>query len=86
MIVVTNRDTLKDAYIPEDDIEKMEERKEEIHNRTYPYTRVHIRNDKEKFRYFVDAVESEKKILKLIDEERARQKDRKNIKKEDDEP
>lgn len=83
-IVVTNRDTCKNANVPVEDIVLIEEFKEEIRNRTYPYTRIHIKNAKMGHEYTLDVVESEKWIRQLIKEAKEAENERKNRNTEED--
>ena len=68
MITLLGRDTCKPAYIPEKHIDHMEEFVEEIAGRAYPYTRIYIKNPSDGYEYYVDVVESQKKIEKVIAE------------------
>ena len=66
MIRVTNRDTCRNAFVPEEHIVSMEEMLDRTEERDYPFTRIHVIDRKEKYDYFVDAVESKKYIENLI--------------------
>ena len=68
MITLLGRDTCKPAYIPEKHIDHMDEFVEEILGRAYPYTRIYIKNPSDGYEYFVDVVESQKKIENIIAE------------------
>lgn len=72
MITLTNRNTCRAAYIPEDYIEKIEEHVDKTQERDYPYSRIYIRNDDQE--YFIDVVESKQKISQVIKEKRAAEK------------
>lgn len=66
MITLTNRNTCRAAYIPDSYIEKIEEYVDKTQERDYPYSRVYIRNSDQE--YYIDVVESRRKILELADE------------------
>ena len=68
MITVTNRDTCRAAYIDEKNIVKMSEHSEEVSGVACPYTRVYVKDEKQKHDYFLDVVDSKRKIQKLIEE------------------
>ena len=68
MITVTNRDTCRDAYIDETLIQHMEELQDEMGGRAYPFTRVFLKDEKQKHDYFLDVVQSKARIEKLIAE------------------
>lgn len=69
MITLTNRNTCRAAYIPEDYIEKIEEYVDKTQERDYPYSRIYIKNADQE--YFIDVVESKQKISQVIKEKRA---------------
>ena len=68
MIVLTGRDTCSAAYVPEDYIEKIEEKVDKTQERDYPFSRIHIRIDKDSYDYYIDVVESKAKIQQIIKE------------------
>lgn len=85
MITVTSRDTCRAAYIDENLIEDIKELSEIIDDRSYPFSRVHIIDPKQKHDFYLDVTESKKKIKKLIDErkelerKRAEEKESENL-------
>ena len=58
MITVINRDTCRAAYIDEKNIVKMSEHSDEVRGK----------DEKQNHDYFLDVVESKRKIQKLIEE------------------
>ena len=72
MITLTNRDTCRAAYVPEDYIDHIEERVDKSQERDYPYSRIYIKNmkDKDPMDYYIDVVESRNKIKRIIDEKK----------------
>ena len=68
MITLLARDTCKPAYIPEEFVDHMDELVEESPERAYPYTRIYIKNPSDGYEYFIDVVESARKINQLISE------------------
>ena len=70
MITLLGRDTCKPAYIPEDYIDHMDELVENTVERAYPYTRIYIKNPHDNYDYYIDVVESKKKIEQLIQEKK----------------
>ena len=72
MITLTGRDTIKPAYVDNKRIVKIEELSEELGDRSYPYTRIHIKDEKLGHEYFLDVIESAKKINALIEEEKTK--------------
>lgn len=68
MITLTNRDTIKPCYVDEKDIVDIKERSEDIAGRAYPYTRLHIIRSSEKHDYYIDVIESKRKIDQLIEQ------------------
>lgn len=80
MITVINRDTCKPAYIDNEIITKIEEHSEEIDGRSYPYSRVFMKEAQQKHDYFLDVVESLNKINQLIEEANEKEKLKKRSK------
>lgn len=70
MITLTNRDTFKPCHVDAPFISEIMELHDIDEARVYPYTRLHIINPKEKHDFTIDVIESKKKILKLIEEEK----------------
>lgn len=68
MIQLTGRDTCRVANVPEQDIVEMIERSEEISGRVYPYTHLHLVDNKQGHDYFLDVIESQTYIMHLIEE------------------
>jgi len=66
MITLTGFDTNRPAYIPEDYIDRIEEKNQRLQERDYPYSRIYIRDSKQAHDYFIDVVESKKYINKLV--------------------
>lgn len=79
MIVLMNRDTCKFANVDESLIVKMDELSEEIAGRAYPYTRLHLIDKKQNHDYFLNVVESVKQIMKLSEEAKEREEQRKKL-------
>lgn len=72
MITVTGRDTCKPAYIDENYIQSIEELTEDIDGRPYPWSRVYVKHGIFKHKYFLDVVESKRRIEELIEIEKAK--------------
>jgi hypothetical protein len=68
MIIVTGYDTCRPAYVDEKCIVDITEHTETVQDRVYPYSKIHIKDDKEKHDYILEVVESKKKIERLISE------------------
>lgn len=68
MITVTSRDTCRAAYVDEKCVVKVTEHSEDIDGRAYPWSRIFINDPKQKHEYFLDVVESKKKIQQLVKE------------------
>ena len=66
MIKLLCRDTCRYANIPHEDIVEMVEDSVEDSVRVYPYTRLHIVNEKQKHDYYIEVTESKKYIESLI--------------------
>lgn len=69
MITVTNRDTLKAAYVDPKNIQHIESLQDEIKGRAYPFSRIFIKDEKENHDYFLDVIDSKDKIDRLIKEQ-----------------
>lgn len=74
MITITNRDTLKAAYADEVNIVDITEKHETISGRVYPYTRIHLIDERQGHDFTLDVIESKKKINELIKEAKHRKK------------
>lgn len=68
MITLLGRDKCRPVYVPEKYIDHMEELVEDTPERAYPYTRIYVKVPAEKYDYYIDVVESVKKINQLIAE------------------
>lgn len=66
MIVLTGRDTCKPAYVDPNHIVKIQEKTEEIDGRAYPFSRIFLKDEKQKHEFFLDVVESKARIRKLV--------------------
>ena len=77
MITLLGRDKCRPVYIPEKHIDHMEELVDRQPERDYPYTRIYIKNPADGFEYFIDVVESARKINKVIAEHEEAEKQKK---------
>lgn len=69
MILVTGRDTGFLAYIDEHEIVQIKKMREE--RSSYPFfSRIFLKNDKERYEYFLDVVEDETEIKRRIKHEK----------------
>ena len=77
MIVLMNNHNCRKYNVDEHDIVNMEELQNEDAKRVYPYTRLHLVNEKEKHDFYLDVVESKNKILRLIEEAKLNERSKK---------
>lgn len=66
MITVTNRDTCKPAYIDEKLVQHIEEFSDEVCGKSCPYSRVFLKDEKQGHDYFLDVIESKRRIETLM--------------------
>jgi hypothetical protein len=66
MITLMSFDTCKPAYVPEAYIDHIEEHIVRSQERDYPYSRIYIKDVGQGHDYYIDVVESKRKIKELI--------------------